>query len=143
MNSAIRRAKPGNLAALLAYLRRSNGVNSTRWAEPLLAANARAGSAGEIILDGEDDDKAGQLTVDALNELGYVVLDDCGGAAPLDSLAPDGAELDPRFTDIVMPGLNECDLAGGGEFDHDPRQLLAVVRSRWVAWDDGRPLGAR
>ncbi len=73
------------------------------------SAVARAG-AGESILLVEDDDRVRLLTVEALRELGYVVVHAANAEDALKKLEthPDVRLL---FTDIVMPNMNGRKLA--------------------------------
>jgi CheY-like chemotaxis protein len=76
---------------------------------PVTSAVARAG-AGESILLVEDDDRVRLLTVEALRELGYVVVHAANAEDALKKLEthPDVRLL---FTDIVMPNMNGRKLA--------------------------------
>ncbi|TAJ72281.1 MAG: response regulator [Phenylobacterium sp.] len=75
------------------------------------------GSADEIVLVVEDDDRVRHLSVDALRELGYTVVQAADADQALTALA-----LQPRvdllFTDVVMPGL-------------DGRRLADKARETW------------
>ncbi|MBU1375084.1 MAG: CHASE3 domain-containing protein [Alphaproteobacteria bacterium] len=68
------------------------------------------GSAEEIILVVEDDDRVRHLSVDALRELGYTVVQasDAAQALAVLTLQP---RIDLLFTDVVMPGLDGRRLA--------------------------------
>jgi CheY-like chemotaxis protein len=68
-----------------------------------------AGGRSEIILVVEDDDSVRRLSVEALTELGYRVLEAPGGAVALSIL--DGQPVDLLFTDLVMPDMNGRTLA--------------------------------
>ena len=65
---------------------------------------------GEVILVVEDEDQVRRMSVAALDELGYAVVEASGGDAALTVLRerPDVRLL---FTDVVMPGLNGRQLA--------------------------------
>ena len=73
-------------------------------------AGAPHGDGRELVLVVEDEAVVRQLSVDALQELGYRVLEADGAEAALKLLDahPDIALL---FTDVVMPGLNGRKLA--------------------------------
>jgi signal transduction histidine kinase/CheY-like chemotaxis protein len=68
------------------------------------------GSASQIILVVEDEDQVRHMTVDALRELGYTVVQASNGKDALQQL-----ELQPRIdlllTDIIMPEMNGKQLA--------------------------------
>ncbi len=59
----------------------------------------------EIVLVVEDEDNVRHMTVDALRELGYSVIEANGGKDALQQLAHH-PHIDLLFTDIVMPGMN-------------------------------------
>ena len=79
-------------------------------AEAVPSASASAAQAPEpervargTILVVEDDDAVRQLSVDALNDLGYVVLEAANGPNALRILTA-RADIDLLFTDVVLPG---------------------------------------
>jgi signal transduction histidine kinase/ActR/RegA family two-component response regulator len=88
------------------YLQRYFGEDEHAAAEGTLS---KAG-AGEMILLVEDDERVRLLTVEALRDLGYVVVHAANAEDALRRLEthPDVALL---FTDIVMPGMNGRKLA--------------------------------
>jgi CheY-like chemotaxis protein len=53
----------------------------------------------------EDEDNVRHMTVEALRELGYSVIEASGGKDALQQLAHH-PHIDLLFTDIVMPGMN-------------------------------------
>jgi signal transduction histidine kinase/ActR/RegA family two-component response regulator len=65
---------------------------------------------GEVILVVEDESRVRHFSVDALRELGYVVLSAPNGAAALRLLA-DQPQISMLFTDIMMPEMNGRQLA--------------------------------
>jgi CheY-like chemotaxis protein len=65
---------------------------------------------GEVILVVEDENRVRHFSVDALRELGYVVLSAANGADALTLLA-DQSQISMLFTDIVMPEMNGRQLA--------------------------------
>jgi signal transduction histidine kinase/CheY-like chemotaxis protein len=68
------------------------------------------GSPHEVILVVEDEDKLRHLTVDALRDLGYTVLEASRAAEALD-LIDKHPEINLLFTDIVMPEVSGRKLA--------------------------------
>ena len=65
---------------------------------------------GEVVLAVEDEERVRLITVDALRDLGYLVVHASDGAAAL--LALDAQpRVDLLFTDIVMPGMTGRELA--------------------------------
>jgi len=82
-----------------------------------------AGRADEIILVVEDEQGVRRMTVDALRELGYTVVEAADGNQALEQLA-----LQPRvdllFTDIVMPGMTGRQLADRA---HESRPDLKIL----------------
>ena len=79
--------------------------------------------AGEIILVVEDEDKIRQLAVDALRELGYIVLQASGGEAAL-TLLETQPRVDLLLTDILMPGMPGTQLAEQVEAQRPEIKLL-------------------
>ena len=74
---------------------------------------ADAGTAGdgcELILVVEDDPGVRAVSVEALRELGYRVVEADGAAAALEQIAAH-PDIDLMFTDIVMPEVNGAKLA--------------------------------
>jgi signal transduction histidine kinase/CheY-like chemotaxis protein len=69
-----------------------------------------AAEADEIILVVEDEAQVRDMSVDALRELGYTVMQATNGHDALDLIA-DQSRLDLLFTDIVMPEMNGRQLA--------------------------------
>ena len=101
-------SEPGQGTTVKIYLPRYFGE------EQIASAPARSGSmAGrpdETILVVEDDIRVRSLTVAALGELGYTVLQ-AEGAAPALALLEKHPEVTLLFTDIVMPDTNGRKLA--------------------------------
>ena len=84
--------------------------HATESADEALSRPLLLGEQGEIVLVVDDEAAVRQVSVEALRELGYTVLEaDCGEKALLLLEAhPDVAML---FTDIVMPDMNGRKLA--------------------------------
>ncbi len=88
------------------------------------AASALAlGDAQEVVLVVDDEPAVRQFSVDALEELGYRVLEADGAAAAL-RLIDAHPEIDLLFTDIVMPDVNGRKLA---EAAREKRPSLRVL----------------
>ena len=68
------------------------------------------GQSDEIILVVEDDDRVRHVSVDALLELGYTVIQARDGTQAIERLA-EQPHVDLLFTDIVMPGMTGRELA--------------------------------
>ncbi|GAO37898.1 putative two-component hybrid sensor and regulator [Sphingomonas changbaiensis NBRC 104936] len=83
-------------------------------AEVAAAAEAPAelprGRPGELILVVEDEDQVRRMSVDALQELGYDVLEAPGGEDAL-ALVQTRPDIRLLFTDVVMPDINGRQLA--------------------------------
>lgn len=82
------------------------------------AAGAAEGAApvtghGETVLVVDDDADVRRVTVQAVQELGYRVLEAEGAEQALAQLAA-GRKVDLLFTDVVMPGMNGRELAREG-----------------------------
>lgn len=91
------------------YLPRHFGESSATSAVADADAMPRAGT-DEIVLVVEDEERVRQLSVEALRELGYVVLQAEDGESAL-ALLEQQPRVDLLFTDIVMPGMNGRRLA--------------------------------
>jgi signal transduction histidine kinase/CheY-like chemotaxis protein len=68
------------------------------------------GRPGELILAVEDEDQVRRMTIDALQELGYDVLEASGGEEAL-ALIRTRSDIRLLFTDVVMPEINGRQLA--------------------------------
>lgn len=91
------------------YLPRHTGEGQV--AETMERNNAYpTGSASEVILVVEDEEKVRHMSVEALRELGYTVV---STSSPIDALAQlsNGLQLSLLFTDIVMPEMSGRQLA--------------------------------
>ena len=104
------------------YLPRHLG-NDVPAGAPLPLEELPAGGSDTIILVVEDEEDVRHMTVDALCELGYTVVQASDGEAAL-SQARLQPRLDLLFTDIVMPGINGRQLA---DKLRDARPELAVL----------------
>ncbi len=67
-------------------------------------------NSGETVLVVEDEQRVRHFSVDALRDLGYVVISAANGAEALKALAAQ-PQIDMLFTDIVMPEMNGRKLA--------------------------------
>ena len=72
---------------------------------------------GETVLVVEDEEQVRRMSVDALRDLGYAVIEAGSAAEALGRLEESG-RVDLMFTDVVMPDMNG-------------RQLVEAVRARW------------
>lgn len=102
-------SEPGHGTTVKLYLPRYRGEEDV----PVAAAAAQdlpRARDNEIILVVEDDDRVRHVSVDALRELGYTVVQAADGNQALAVLA-----VQPRvgllFTDVVMPDMNGRQLA--------------------------------
>lgn len=77
----------------------------------------------EIILVVDDEDRVRQMTVDALRELGYIVLQAPGGEAAL-NLLDSQPRVDLMLTDVLMPGMSGSTLADRVEIARPEIRLL-------------------
>jgi CheY-like chemotaxis protein len=102
-------SEPGNGTTMKLYLPRFRGAE-----EPVSRAKAdrelRMGHVEEIILVVEDEDQVRKLSVEALQELGYTVLEAPSAVAAL-KLIDARPDITLLFTDIVMPDINGRKLA--------------------------------
>ncbi len=90
------------------YLPRSYGEGEPAEKRPALG-DVSAG-IGEVVLVVEDEERVRTLSVDALRELGYAVIE---ARSPADALhiLEAGHPVTLLFTDVVMPGMNGRQLA--------------------------------
>ncbi len=79
-------------------------------AEPVLDAATAHAKEGEVILVVEDDEKIRFLSVEALREFGYKVVQ-AGDASQALAVLAVQPRIDLLFTDIVMPDMNGRQLA--------------------------------
>ena len=104
-------SEPGVGTTAKLYLPRLVGpeVDFDAEAQPLSAESAQA-RAGEVILVVEDDEKIRFLSVEALRDFGYTVVQagDASQALAVMAVTP---RVDLLFTDIVMPDMNGRQLA--------------------------------
>jgi signal transduction histidine kinase len=101
-------SEPGHGTAVKLYLPRLPR------GEPVEGAGAEPapprGHEAEIVLVVEDDDQVRRMSVDALRELGYTVVQASGAAQALEVLAVQ-PKVSLLFTDVVMPETNGRRLA--------------------------------
>ena len=92
------------------YLPRNTGELDVGDGQARLVGELPHGKADEIILVVEDDERVRHLSVDALRELGYTVVQaaDAAQAMTVLTLQP---RVDLLFTDVVMPDLDGRKLA--------------------------------
>ena len=69
-----------------------------------------AGHAGEVIMVVEDDDRVRSMSVEALRELGYTVIE-AGRPWEAIRMFEAGQKVDLLFTDVVMPEMSGRQLA--------------------------------
>ena len=102
-------SEAGNGTTVKIYLPRLVGPASDVEASTRPRATPR-GDRAEVILVVDDEPAVRQLSVDALTELGYRVLEAEGGESALQML-DQHPEIVLLFTDVVMPGMNGRKLA--------------------------------
>ncbi len=90
------------------YLPRHLGGNTLRKVEA--AVPVVRGSRREVVMVVEDEDRVRAVSVEALKELGYAVVE---AAGPLEALVllENGQEVHVLFTDVVMPDMSGRQLA--------------------------------
>ena len=76
----------------------------------MLSAESAQAKAGEVILVVEDDEKIRFLSVEALRDFGYTVVQ-AGDASQALAVLTVTPRVDLLFTDIVMPDMNGRQLA--------------------------------
>ena len=102
-------SEAGQGTSVKIYLPRSFAAEDTVAGDrpPVEVPRARP---GELILVVEDEDQVRRMSLDALDELGYQVLQAADGEEAL-ALVRARADIRLLFTDVVMPGLNGRELA--------------------------------
>jgi signal transduction histidine kinase/CheY-like chemotaxis protein len=101
-------SEPGHGTTVKVYLPRL--LKGEPAQQQAAAADLPRGHEEEIILVVEDDDRVRHMSVDALRELGYTVVQASGAAQALEALAVQ-PKLSLLFTDVVMPDVNGKRLA--------------------------------
>jgi signal transduction histidine kinase len=103
-------SEPGVGTTIKIYLPRNTGALDTGDGQARPVGELPHARDGEIVLVVEDDERVRHLSVDALRELGYTVVQGADAAQALTVLT-----LQPRvdllFTDVVMPDLDGRRLA--------------------------------
>jgi signal transduction histidine kinase/CheY-like chemotaxis protein len=105
-------SEPGHGTTVKLYLPRFYGEADPPIIRQLseLTARPQSSSLREIVLVVEDEERMRNFVVDALQELGYTVLQAANGKEALDILRA-GQQVSLLFTDIVMPGMTGRELA--------------------------------
>jgi signal transduction histidine kinase/CheY-like chemotaxis protein len=117
-------SEPGRGTAIKLYLPRHLGGPAAAGAEERFPADAMPMGAPEhIVLVVEDEEQVRAMTVDALRELGYTVVEAANGERALERLA-EMPRVDLLFTDIVMPGMNGRELADTVRAERPATQIL-------------------
>ena len=75
----------GNGTTVKLYLPRFRGADEPADCRPSPSGSSRPGGAEEVVLVVEDEEQVRQLSVEALRELGYTVLEAPGAMAALGS----------------------------------------------------------
>jgi signal transduction histidine kinase/ActR/RegA family two-component response regulator len=104
-------SEPGRGTTIRVYLPRHYGPAATGAEERPPPADLPLGRPELVILVVEDEEQVRVMTVEALRELGYSVVEAPDGDTALARLET-LARVDLLFTDVVMPGMNGRELAG-------------------------------
>jgi signal transduction histidine kinase/CheY-like chemotaxis protein len=102
-------SEPSNGTTVKLYLPRFRGAEEPA-SRPKPDRQVQAGRPEEVVLVVEDEEQVRQLSVEALRELGYTVLEAPGAMAALGTL-DSRSDITLLFTDIVMPDMNGRKLA--------------------------------
>ena len=104
-------SEPGIGTTVKLYLPRLVDAETNLDAEaPIMSAQSARAKPGEVILVVEDDEKIRFLSVEALRDFGYTVVQ-AGDASQAMAVLAVTPRVDLLFTDIVMPDLNGRQLA--------------------------------
>ena len=117
-------SEPGVGTTVRIYLPRQHdmgaNLNTDLRAIDIAAVQAKS---GEVILVVEDDERIRSLSVEALRDLGYTIVQAGDGTQALAILGQE-RRIDLLFTDIVMPGMTGRHLAA---IAHETRPDLKVL----------------
>ena len=105
-------SEPGQGTAVKLYFPRYLGEDLTlkKLEDSILSCTTPGGSAAEVLLVVEDEEKVRRMVVEALRDLGYTVVHATDGAEGLRVLEKiQGLTL--LLTDVVMPDMNGRELA--------------------------------
>ena len=116
-------SEPGQGTAIKLYLPRHLGAAAAGAEERFPAEAMPMGAPERIVLVVEDEEQVRAMTVDALRELGYTVVEAANGESALERLA-ETPRIDLLFTDIVMPGMNGRELADKVRAERPATQIL-------------------
>lgn len=97
-------SEPGSGTTVKLYLPRTHAPGAEEQSRGVVE-DVPSGSASEIILVVEDDDRVRVVSVAALRDLGYTVVHASNGEAALKLLADENRSVSLLFTDVVMPGM--------------------------------------
>ena len=114
-------SEPGVGTTIKIYLPRTLGEAGT--GDPVVSTGELPRGQGEIILVVEDEERVRQVSVDALHELGYAVVQAADAEQALGVLALQ-SKIDLLFTDVVMPGANGRKLADQARIDRPDLKVL-------------------
>jgi len=104
-------SEPGVGTTVRLYMPRHIGVDTDLDAEaPVVSAETAQAKDGEVILVVEDDEKIRYLSVEALRDFGYTIVQ-AGDATQALAILAVQSRIDLLFTDIVMPHMNGRQLA--------------------------------
>jgi signal transduction histidine kinase/ActR/RegA family two-component response regulator len=115
-------SEPGVGTSIKLYLPRWTGAEAAL-AQPAPQIVLPGGADNEIILVVEDDADVRRVSVEALEHLGYTVLEASSGEQALEVLAL-AARVDLMFTDIIMPGMTGRVLAATVTADRPELKVL-------------------
>jgi CheY-like chemotaxis protein len=116
-------SEPGVGTTIKVYLPRNSGEVEPADAQTRPMGELPHAADGEIILVVEDDERVRHLSVDALRELGYTVVQasDAAQAMTVLTLQP---RVDLLFTDVVMPDLDGRRLADRARAERPDLKVL-------------------
>jgi len=115
-------SEPGNGTTVKLYLPRHAG-RVEQVAPAAGPGDVPLGSPDELILVVEDEQRVRRLSVEALNELGYSVIEAADGHEALALLA-DNPGVKLLFTDVVMPGMSGRVLADRAQAERPDLKIL-------------------
>ena len=98
-------SEPGQGTTVKLYMPRHMGEPTMTRSTLIPESELPQGQAGEVVLVFEDEQRVRHFSVDALRELGYIVISAASGSEALVALG-EQPQITMLFTDIVMPEMN-------------------------------------
>ena len=122
--SVLVHSQPGRGATFNLYFPRVAAAGAGRAASGTPATTALSGT--ETVLVTEDHKEVRAMLAGSLKQYGYKVVEACNGAEALELSASHSGPIDLLITDVIMPGMTGCDLAGKLTAMHRDLKVLYI-----------------